>query len=124
MSIFDRIDPDIPEDVWEELSFKQCADVCLITHSDKLRLRALKRMREIGTFKEWRNEFFAPLRNHIKLMLIAVKEMWTLSKKSGKTNQIERLMKDAFAIGRLAQDFNRIGYTAKEYLSKNNTRNQ
>ena len=117
--------PNLPEDIWEELSFKQCADICLVTHSDKIRLRTLEQMKEIGSFKEWRNEFFAPLRNHIKLLMVAVSHMWKLAKKNGKENQITRVMKDAFAIGRLTKDFNGIGRAAKELLNKKDThRNQ
>lgn len=120
---FVKLYPTLPENIWEELSFKQCTDVCLITYSDKLRLRALEQMKEIGSFKEWRNEFFAPLRNHIKLLLVTVSHMWKLAKKNQNPHQITRTMKDAFAIGRLCGDFIGIGNAARKLLEKNN-RNQ
>lgn len=121
---FIKLYPTLPEDIWEELTFKQCVCICFDTQSDEHRLKALKRMREIGSLEDWRQSFFIPLRNHTKLLLTAVKQMWRLSKNSGKISQIHRVAKDAFAIGRLAKDFNGIGQAAKKRLSRDTTRNQ
>lgn len=122
---FTKLYPTLPEDIWEEMDFKQCVCICLNTQSDECRLEALKRMREVGSFKDWRYSFFIPLKYKTKLLLTAVSEMWRLSTKNGdvKPNQVYRTMKDAFSIGRLMKDFNSIGQAAEKRLKKY-TRNQ
>lgn len=109
---------DLPEDIWEELSFRQCVDICLTTNSDKLRLKATRQMKAIGSFDDWRNGLYAPLRQKVKLLLVAVLHMARLAAKSKKPNEIRRVMLDAFAIGRLLKQFNQIGGRAKHRLAK------
>ena len=115
---FARLYATLPETIWDELTFKQCVDICLNTHSDKLRLRATKRMKDIGSFDDWRNGFYTPLRNNIKLLLTCVSHMAHLAGQNGKANHTLRVVKDAYAIGRLLEDFVAIGKSANNHLRR------
>jgi hypothetical protein len=113
---FLKLSTTLPRDIWQELSFEQCVDICFVTHSDRLRLLATKRMKEIGTFHNWRNEFYAPLRNNTKLIVMAISHMARLAAQSGKTNWTLRVMRDAFSMCRLFKDFKGIGRAAQNHL--------